>query len=95
MFNVVLQPQVVGLGCFHQSIDDSCGFGTGRSVGKEPAFAPNHEGPNRILHLVVADLDFTMVEKSTKKLLLVQGVGYGFLILQVLPSFSGILQESP
>ena len=95
MFNVVLQPQVVGLGRFQQSIDDSCGFCVVRRVGKEPAFAPDHEGAYRILHLVVADLDFTMVEKSAKKLLLVQGVGYGFLILQVLPSFSGILQESP
>lgn len=48
---------------------------------KKPAFAPDNEGSYRIFHLVVADFDFTMVEKGAKKLLLVQSVGRGFIQL--------------
>lgn len=64
MENIVLQPQTVGLGGFHEGVDDIAGLRTLRSIGEQLALAAHNEGADGVLYLVVADFDFTAVQEG-------------------------------
>ena len=81
MIQVSLWVQAVCLGSFQHGKEDHTGVGAGLGVAEKPVLPADHNRPDRVFHLVVADFYLAMVEKYAKELPLVQGVGDGFLQL--------------
>ena len=81
MVQISLRVQAVGLCRLQNSKDDHAGVSPGLSVAEEPVLPADDNRTDRILHLVVADFDLTMVEEGAKILPLVQGIGDGLLQL--------------
>ena len=73
--------QPIGLGGFQQGKDNRAGVGSCLSVTEQPILSADYNWPDGILHLVIADVNLTVIEKCTKVLLLVEGVYNGFLQL--------------
>lgn len=90
MAQISFRVEPVGLGGFQNGEDDHAGIGSGLGIAKEPVFPPDHNGADRVFHLVVADFTPAVVEKRTKVLLLIQRVGNGFLQFGVVKK-SGVL----
>ena len=74
MVQIALRIQPVGLGRLQQGKNRSAGVGAGLGVAEKPVFPADDNRSNRILHLVVADFNFAVVEERAKVLPLVQGV---------------------
>ena len=81
MVQIALRIQPVGLGRLQQGKNRSAGVGAGLGVAEKPVFPADDNRSNRILHLVVADFNFAVVEERAKVLPLVQGVGNRLLQL--------------
>ena len=81
MIQISLRVQSVRLSGFQQGEDEDAGVGSGLGITEQPVLSAHNNGPDRVLHLVVADFNFPMVEERAKILLLVEGVDYRFKIL--------------
>ena len=81
MAQISFRVEPVGLGGFQNGKDDHAGIGPGLGIAEEPVFPTDHNGADRVLHLVVADFNLAVVEERAKVLPLVQGGGNGFLQL--------------
>ena len=81
MEQVVIQPQVVGLCCFHEGIDDCTRLRTLGRIGKEPPLPPNDKRADGVFNLVVADFNLAMLKKRTEARLLVLSIGNSVLQL--------------
>ena len=75
MKQIVIQPQAVGLCCFHKRIDDCTRLRTLGRIGKEPSLPANDKGTDGVFNLVVADFNLAMLKKRTEVRLLVLGIG--------------------
>lgn len=81
MEQIVIQPQAVGLCCFHERIDDcTCLRALGR-IGKEPSLPANDKGMDGVFNLVVADFNLAMLKECTEVRLLVLSIGNSVLQL--------------
>ncbi len=78
---ISLRIQSVRLGGFQQGEDDDAGAGSRLGIAEQPVLPTHNNGPDRVLHLVVADFNLPMAEERAKILLLVEGVGYRLLQL--------------
>ena len=74
MIQVSLGIQAVSLRSFQHGKDDYTGVGPGLGIAEKPVFSANHDRPDRVFHLIVADFNLTVVKERTKELPLVQGV---------------------
>ena len=81
MIQISLRVQSVRLGGFQQGEDDDAGVGPRLGIAEQPVLPAHNNGPDCVLHLVVADFNLPMAEERTKILLLVEGVDYRFLQL--------------
>ena len=79
MAQISFRVEPIGLGGFQNGEDNHAGLGPGLGIAEEPVFPPDHNGADRVLHLVVADFNLAVVEERAKVLPLVQGVGNGLL----------------
>ena len=81
MEQVVIQPQVVGLCCFHQRVDDCTGLRALGRIGKEPSLPTNDKGTDGVFNLVVADFNLAVLKKRTEVRLRVLRIGHRVLQL--------------
>ena len=81
MVQIGLRVQAVGLGRFQHGKDRCAGVGPSLSVAEEPVLSADDNRTDGILHLVVADLNLTVVKEGAKILPLVQGVSDGLFQL--------------
>ena len=79
MVQIGFRIEPVGLHGLQNGEDDHASVGAGLRVAEQPVLPANYNGTNGVLHLVVADFDFAVVEECAKVLPLVQGVDNGFL----------------
>ena len=81
MVQIAFGVQSVCLGSFQQRKDDDTGVGAGLGIAEQPVLPADHNGPDSVLHLVIADLNLTVIKERAKVLPLVQGVGNRLLQL--------------
>ena len=75
MIQVSLRVQAVCLRGFQHGKDDHTGVSPGLRAAEKPVLPADHNRPDRVFLLVVADYNLTMIEERAKELPLVQGVG--------------------
>ena len=66
MVEIRLGVDTVGLCGPQNGKNDDAGPGSRRGVAEKPVLPAHHDRTDRVLHMVVADLDLAMVEKSTQ-----------------------------
>ena len=69
MVQVAFGIEAVGLSRFQKSIDGNAGVGAVLGITEEPVLPADDNGADRVLHLVVADLDLTVFEERAKVLI--------------------------
>ena len=74
MVQVGFRIQAVGFRGFQHTKDNHTGIGSALCIAEKPVLPANHNRPDGVLHLVVADLYFTVVEEGAKILPLMYGV---------------------
>ena len=68
-------PTAVCLGSLNKRIDDRTRVRSGRRVAKQPSLAANHEGPDRILALVVVDWQIAALRVANKPTPVIPHIG--------------------
>ena len=72
MIQVSLWVLAVSLRSFQHGKEDHTGVGAGLGVAEKPVLPADHNRPDRVFHLVVADFYLAMVEERAKELPLVK-----------------------
>ena len=60
MQQIIVQPQAVGLCCFHKRIDDCTHFRSLGRIGKESPLPSDDKGSDGVFNLVVADFNLAI-----------------------------------
>ena len=74
MKQIVIQPKVVCLCCFHEGIDDCTRLRALGRIGKEPSLPANDKGADGVFNLVVADFNLAMLKKRAEVRLLILSI---------------------
>ena len=81
MIQICFRIQPICLARLQHGEYNHTGVGPGLGIAEKPVLPADHDGPDSVLHLVIADLNLTVVEERTKVFLLIQGVGNRLLQL--------------
>ena len=67
MVQIGLRIQAIGFGRFQHTENSGAGVGPGLSIAEQPILPADDNRADGVLHLVVADLDLTVVEERAKE----------------------------
>lgn len=94
LFKKVFQPfgvQVVGFGCFNQTVDDSTGFGSLGAVTEKPVFPPNGERSDAVFRGVVGNVTVPVFEVTGQPVTVRQEIIHGRYQRRFEPQFVDIV----